>query len=211
MATQIGEIQMKKTLILLACILVFAICSPCLAQSEVDSQIVEHYLVSDLGKARYRFEHRILHDEFINNPFVVLSIMSDQKAACDMYQYAFDKLGVPFPYSSEDFSIQRTKINSMIYILTITPPKPEYTPLCRRIHLVFDPEYQYLSYFTVEHSYSSDFLCEWNGSNHLNYGQIRRYDASSEKYNELFSFELLTIAEKHAKRNGIPFKIPVPE
>jgi len=202
---------MKKTLSLLACIFILAVYFPCLAQSESASQNVEHYAVSDLGKARYLFEHRVLRDEFISNPHVVLSIMSVQEAVCDMYRYIFDEAEVPFPYSPEDFSIQRAKINSMIYILTITPPRPEYTPLCRRIHLVFDPEYQYLSYFTVEHSYSSDFLCEWNDGLHLNYGSIRRYDESSEKFKELYSYELYTIAEKHAKRNGIPFGSSVSE
>lgn len=197
---------MKKKLVLLTCILLFILCVPCFAQSEDSSPSVQHYAVSDLGKARYMFEHRVLRDEFIENPQVVINLLSIQEAVCDMYQLIFDEAGVSFPYSPEDFSIQRTKITPMIYILTIIPPEPEYTPLCRRIHLVFDLECQYLSHFTVEHSYESDFLCSWVDGGHLNYGAIRRYDESSENYKELLYFELYTIAKKHAQINGIPFE-----
>ena len=141
---------MKKLIILLTCILVLAVYAPCLAQSSDIFSSVEYHYVSELGKTRYLMEHRFLRDQFLSTPKDVIRIMSDNQSACALYQFVFDEAGVPFPYTPEDFSTRIVKVTPEIFILTITPPDPEYTPLCRRIHLVFDPAYRPKQYIDFQ-------------------------------------------------------------
>ena len=82
-------------------------------------------------------------------------------------------------YSANDFSVKNFEFDTDHYILEITMPRPEISPLCEKLIIAIDFRINVIRYLTVEKgAVGGSILCEWkiNGGNggktHLNYGEF---------------------------------------
>ena len=84
-------------------------------------------------------------------------------------------------YSVNDFSVKNFKFDKDHYLLEITMPKPEISPLCEKLIIAIDFSMKAIRYITIEKgAVGGSILCEWkfSGSDgrktHLNYGEFSK-------------------------------------
>ena len=91
---------------------------------------VPPYTVSEAGRFRYLFEHKILRNQFFTNthPFVsgIQSYANPYEIACLAERYV--KLKNPF--QPTDIEVYHSKFSPDINMITVFLPAPAFTPLC---------------------------------------------------------------------------------
>ncbi len=163
------------------------------------------YIVSDVGKARYEFEHQILRDQFYLHPGQLIQYIMRENG---LYQFASvieQKTSWTNPYHAEDLHVDALRWNSDISLVSIELPEPEYTPLCYRIHMFFSDDYSKLRYYTIEISFDgSACLCGWDqNGNHLNYHRIESAAWPEGKKGLWKAIEANILIDLHAKINHL--------
>lgn len=131
---------------------------------------------------RYKIESDLLpHLILENNGISVATNIMDEKGK--FFVKLFSSLNTEHHciYSANDFSVKNFKVDTNHYILEITMPKPEISPLCEKLILAVDFSIRAIRYLTVEKGdVGRSFLCEWKidrsngGKTHLNYGEFSK-------------------------------------
>ena len=82
--------------------------------------------------------------------------------------------GADVCYAEDGFAAEELPREDGLYLMRLTMPRPEDTPLCSRIYLCRDPATDKTGYFTVEYDNllgEAWFLCGWTPEGvHMNYG-----------------------------------------
>ena len=129
----------------------------------------------------YQFQHKILPEMFFRKPNVFMQsfVEGGNEMLCQVHSIGYQQYGVSFPYKPEQYEVVGEAINRDLYALTLKFPEPEVTALCYYIFLVFDPDLERLSFFTLEKGeafFGKDemaFLCGWTpDGSHLTYGNV---------------------------------------
>ena len=118
---------------------------------------------------RYTIEADLLpHLILGNNGISVATTILDEKGK--FFVKLFSSLNTEHRciYSANDFSVKNFKVDTSHYILEITMPKPEISPLCEKLIIAVDFSIRTTRYLTVEKgAVGGSILCEWKieGSN----------------------------------------------
>ena len=131
---------------------------------------------------RYNVEADLLpHLILGNNGISVATAILDEKGKFFVKLFSSLHKGSPCLYSANDFSVKNFTVDEEHYILEITMPKPEVSPLCEQLIIAVDFSINAIRYLTVEKgAVGGSILCEWkiSGSNggktHLNYGEFSK-------------------------------------
>ncbi|MCR4647348.1 MAG: hypothetical protein K5695_18395 [Oscillospiraceae bacterium] len=133
----------------------------------------------NLHDVNYYFQHKLMPELFYEDMAQFVGTVLQQGSAwlCDVHRDLFEQGDLAFPYSEEDYAIQPVKYDDGTFILLISPPSPEETPLCYCIILIFDPDFSKPAFYTLEKSGSPSrrapgaYLCGWDAEGcHMNYG-----------------------------------------
>ena len=121
-------------------------------------------------QARYFIEHRFLPDYFFSErgANLVEEILQDAgEFFVKLYNFINqEKFLYHCPYSVEQFSAEHTIFEDIdgkeLHVVQIQMPAPERTPLCEKILLVYDDDFEARRYITVERDDNiGNLICEW--------------------------------------------------
>ena len=134
---------------------------------------------TNLFQARYYFEHTLLPELLYSEKgraMVVAILKEKQKLLVDLMNDLIKGQGFICPYTERDYAILPQLISAHgnlpeIAVLEIRMPKPEGTPLCSRVFICHDKNFENIRYYTVELSFDNSYvLCGWDkGQIHLNH------------------------------------------
>ena len=175
------------------------------AESADSNEIHPPHIVSEIGKARYFFEHRLLREQFYSNTRQFINAILKEDGIYKMACFVAQLSHVDNPYCQADFHVDSTRWNSDINIVGIELPAPQFTPLCYRIYLFFSDDYTNLGYYTIECGMRSNgFLCGWSSEGiHYNYHEIEK-PAWEDQQKEIHKAkEMSELIELHAKEYGL--------
>ena len=184
---------MKKLFaLLLALTLLASLAVPALAEAATE----EEASGVTLARMRYYFEHNVLPRYFHDDPANMLSVMKDV-GAYRLWASLADENGVDYPYQEEDFNLRWYEPDG-VTVLLIEMPRPETSPDCFRIYMVYDPAAGSAGYYTVEYDNfmgETAFLCGWTADmTHMNYGGGDILDPAADDYEAALEAEVLQVA-----------------
>ena len=131
---------------------------------------------------RYFFEHKMLPNYLEKNPSAFIMGVSIEKEA--IINRCFEDLcksnECEYPFKEEDFNVELMKLDheGNTLMIRIDMPKPNISPECKNIFIIFNDDFTKYQYFTIEFDelVNKDFLCGWKQDSHLNYGIIENSD-----------------------------------
>lgn len=161
-----------------------------------------------LATARYHFEHSALPTLFYEQPESMLRAIK-QRGIYALWDSFCRENHVESDYTVSDYLEHWYSSEDDTIILQIEMPKPEESPLCERVYLVYNGETDLAAYLTVEFDNffgESNFLCAWTPEHeHVNYGSIAVIERDAQDVEEA----LLAEAEQVAEWTGVsPVLIP---
>ena len=158
---------------------------------------------TNLFQARYYFEHTLLPELLYSEKgraMVVAILKEKQKLLVDLMNDLIKGQGFICPYTEKDYAILPQLVSAHgnlpeIAVLEIRMPKPEGTPLCSRVFICHDKNFENIRYYTVELSFDNSYvLCGWDkGQIHLNHG------SAPETEKELF-YKVYKLYSDHLSR-----------
>ena len=125
---------------------------------------------------RYYFEHKLLPQWFYDKKEqLVGAIIHDKSILFRVIDDIFNDEEIDNPYKEDDFDISKIKISDDVMVLKLIFPEPEEEPLCYCSYLLFDINFEKISYFCIEKgnelSQDQPFVCSWTSDgSHLNHG-----------------------------------------
>ena len=133
----------------------------------------------------YTFEHAWLPQLFFRQREVLTDalIKGDSSMLSRILSNLAGEVGVPCPFTEDDFPVQVEGYPIDRYVVKVTFPEPEQAPMCHFACLCFDKGLTGLMYLTVEKSEETDgdvrpFLCSWSADDqHTNYGPCELEEA----------------------------------
>lgn len=153
---------------------------------------------ASLEKARYHFEHSTMPRFFYEDPANMIDVLS-QRGMYQMWSVFANENGVDYPYQPEDFSERLYELEGGARVLQVVMPKPEETPLCFRVYMIYNAETGSAGYYTVEYDNllgDAAMLCGWTAAHeHMNYSGAPILDASDSGYAAALEREALQVAE----------------
>lgn len=125
---------------------------------------------------RYVFEHRLLPNWFYEDKDkLVGAILHDKSILFRIISDVFKEENVENPYKEEDFDAHPFKVTEEVRGLCVEMPEPEEEPLCYRVYMIFNTDFDKLWFFTIEKGNEAGenypFVCAWDAEgSHLNLG-----------------------------------------
>ena len=151
-----------------------------------------------LEQIRYHFEHSAMPRYFYEDPANMLDVLGEV-GVFPVFAALADENGVAYPYESEDFSERLYDLDDGTTILQVVMPRPETSPQCYRIYLVYNSGTGNAGYYTVEFDNllgETAFLCGWTPDmTHMNYGGAAILDPSGDDYEAQLATEAGQVAE----------------
>ena len=131
---------------------------------------------------RYTIETDLLPSLVLGHDGIsVATTILDEKGKFFVKLFSLLNKDYPCPYSANDFLVKNFTVDKDHYILEITMPKPEISPLCEKLIIAVDFSMKVLRYLTVEKgAVGGSILCEWSfdrsngGKTHSNYGEFSK-------------------------------------
>ena len=129
---------------------------------------------------RYIIEHWLLPKLVIDSgrDFITKLLKDKESFMFFISINYFNKEGVGFPYSIDQYKYESAQLADDAYLVTLTMPEPEEDMECYRIHILFDAECSRFMYFATEKDERSETgeLCGWNTDDkgelvHIDYGK----------------------------------------
>lgn len=112
----------------------------------------------------YRFEHRILPRILYDDSRTFIDILKERPSRIfEMLDYTFEEMEMDNPYDEEDIVVASGPVSEKYGLVVIQYPQPEVETLCYCSIIIYDSEYEYVRYFTVEHSgIGNPRICSWS-------------------------------------------------
>ena len=126
-----------------------------------NSDAAKPYIISELGKIRYEIEHRLIRDAFFNDPPRLINTILREDGIYSLYDSVMKKVGIENPYEKNEFRVDAMKFDADNILVSLELPKPEYVPLCYRMHFACNSAFNKNHYYTIESSQVGGFLCQW--------------------------------------------------
>jgi len=151
-----------------------------------------------LERIRYHFEHSAMPRFFYEDPATVLDVVKEV-GVYPVFAALANENGVAYPYQETDFKENLYNQDDGTVVLQVVMPRPEVTPQCYRIYMVYNADTGDADYYTVEFDDmmgETAFLCGWNPDmTHLNYGGAAILNPEDEDYQRLLETEAAQVAE----------------
>ncbi|MDO4976685.1 MAG: hypothetical protein Q4E53_05415 [Eubacteriales bacterium] len=131
----------------------------------------------DKTNVRYLIEHRILPEIFFEDPWTLVSaFLEDESLIYRIFKEQFERNEMEMPYKEEDFKISLNRLCKEALVETLELPTPEREPLCYKICLFFNEDFQKAGYYCVEMGNEAEnnlpFICSWDkNGKHGNHGR----------------------------------------
>ena len=103
-----------------------------------------------LARARYHFEQSALPRYFYDDPANMLRVL-EESGAYRLWCSLADENGVEYPYQAGDYAEHVYTTGDGATVMQIEMPRPEETPQCYRVYMVYAPATGDAAYYTVEY------------------------------------------------------------
>ena len=128
----------------------------------------------NLSEARYILEHNLFPQWFFSDRlnFAGAVVQKENNVPYDVMKNICKNEGVECKYKPEQYKVEFFKLDNNSFLIKLSFPEPENTPLCYRAYMLFNEEFTQASYFTAERSFDEKVvLCAWDkDKSHINYG-----------------------------------------
>lgn len=150
-----------------------------------------------LAKARWHFEHSALPRYFYDAPDNMLRVL-EESGTYRLWTSLADENGVEYPYQSGDFAEHLYTTGDGATVMQIEMPRPEESPQCYRVYMVYAPATGEAAYYTVEYEGllgESALLCGRSKSlEHTVYGGAAVLDKADAGYDAALLAEAQQVA-----------------
>jgi len=150
-----------------------------------------------LTKARWHFEQSALPRYFYDDPANMLRVL-DESGTYRLWSALADENGVEYPYQAGDYAEHVYTTGDGATVMQIEMPRPEETPQCYRVYMVYAPNTGDAAYYTVEYDGllgESALLCgRSKGLEHTVYDGAAVLDKSDAGYGEALLAEARQVA-----------------
>lgn len=129
----------------------------------------ESYGATKLGRARYEVEQVVFRTFFYEKTAAFLDGLLEPLGLSNLYCTALKECGFRPKYYVDEFAMDSDKTEAGNYRVSCGLPKPEYEPLCYRMHFLFDRAMERRAYYTVEREGDAAVLClrDKEGNRHV--------------------------------------------
>ena len=103
-----------------------------------------------LTRARYHFEQSALPRYFYDDPANMLRVL-EESGTYRLWCSLADENGVEYPYQAGDYAEHVYTTADGATVMQIEMPRPEETPQCYRVYMVYAPATGDAAYYTVEY------------------------------------------------------------
>lgn len=150
-----------------------------------------------LTRARYHFEQSALPRYFYDDPANMLRVL-EESGAYRLWCSLADENGVEYPYQAGDYAEHVYTTGDGATVMQIEMPRPEETPQCYRVYMVYAPATGDAAYYTVEYDGllgESALLCGRSKAlEHTVYDGVAVLDRADAGYGEALLAEAQQVA-----------------
>ena len=151
-----------------------------------------------LERVRYHFEHSALPRFFYEAPENVIQVLYE-RGIYPVWTSLADENGVAYPYTADDYAVNRYDMDDGTTVLQAVMPRPEVSPQCFRVYFVYNPDRGIMGYYTIEYENllgESALTCGWTEDRqHVEYGGAALLDPADPDYASALQAEAGEIAK----------------